>query len=107
MAKYTRYVKASNSEITVFRCSPTMTYNSAKIGTAHFWRGLQTFDISFSGKPASVGTLPCVEISKAEYDAFVKIKAARGIKHNMDVGSPSDSWVFNADLPALYLDGEG
>jgi hypothetical protein len=88
-----RYFKATDGDITVFRASDTKVYQSAS---------KTNWGISFSGKPAGLGAMPAVEITKVEYTALValkqaRIKASNGGRHD-DGGSPSDSWVSNEAL---------
>lgn len=92
----TRYFKATDGKITVFRASKTRVYQSASgFGPKE--------SISFSGRP---GPFPTTEISKAEYDALVVVKAARiasrwATKYPGEAmpswagSSPQDSWVDN------------
>lgn len=99
MAKSTRYFKATDGKITVFRASETRAYVSATVPadpkTGYY------YSISFSGKPAGLGSCPCVEITRAEFVALTAAKIERikaeGGKH-ADGGSPSDSWVRNSAI---------
>jgi hypothetical protein len=100
--KTTRYFKATDGKITVFRASETKAYAFAtfkgeKLAEDHAWCG----QIGFSAK---AGDHPAVEITKAEYEALVAQKTARINAKNearkaegkrvWSVG-PSDSWVQN------------
>jgi hypothetical protein len=88
-----RFFKATDGDVTVFRASDTKVYQSA---TKDRWT------ISFSSKPAGLGAMPAVEITKAEYTALVALKQARvqasGGRHS-DGGAPGDSWVANDAIP--------
>lgn len=89
-----RYFSATDGKITVFRASDSRVYQSA---TKSGW------GISFSAKPAALGAMPAVEITKAEYNALVALKQARVRAgnvggHHADGGAPSDSWVSNEAL---------
>lgn len=93
----TRYFKATNGTVTMFRASKTRVYLSAQFRPA----------ISFSGNNRTYPH-PVEEINKAEYDRLVKLKNERvkaadasksDKRHTYSVG-PQDSWVYNADIPA-------
>ena len=91
----TKFFQATDGKITVFRATASgRAYQSAlKLRNG----------ISFSATPANLmeGAMPAVEITKGEYDALVALKAER-LKASGTKGytKPSDSWVFNASLPA-------
>jgi len=98
----TRYFKATDSLITVFRATKAGAYVSA---------GMRPVAFSKAMKP---GYFPTVEITKAEYATLVSAKArrvaadwlGRDPKHWPDYDAPprwwgngpQDSWVRNADI---------
>jgi len=91
----TKFYQATDGKITVFRATASgRAYQSAlKLRNG----------VSFSATPANLmeGAMPAVEITKGEYDALVALKAER-LRASGTKGytKPSDSWVFNASLPA-------
>lgn len=87
MTKTTRYFKFTDGERTFFRATKTRVYLSGK---------LDAYGIGFSGKPASLGTFPAVEIDKPEYDRLTAIKAKRLGAIEARYVSPGDSWVLNS-----------
>jgi hypothetical protein len=109
----TRYFKATDGKVTVFRASKTRVYSSAWFDVyAADDGGPRVGASGFSVKPAGWGgQFPAVEISKAEYDALVvrkveRIKAAGG---NPSYAAPHSSWVRNETAPrprrrSLYHD---
>jgi hypothetical protein len=88
----TRYFKATDGKITVFRASKTKVYQSAGGFGPREW-------IRFSTYAANVGTAnkrACIEIDKAEYDRLNAIKFARlGAANGI---GPQDSWVENSEI---------
>lgn len=89
----TRYFKATNGRFTVFRMSPTRVYLSAWIqsGATHIT------NYGFSMKRPAAGSVPAVEITRAEYDALNKRKIERIVARggNPKYAAPADSWVAN------------
>lgn len=98
MAK--RFFKATDNTYTVFRATER-SYASASFSRNEGG----VWGISFSSRPPTVRWgqgFPTTEITKAEYDALVALKAARMERQGDSGGytSPSDSWVRNSELPA-------
>lgn len=95
----TRYFRASNDTVTVFRSTQSRDYTRASIRRAPV--DLQSPNaiclFSFS---ASVGELEAVEITKAEYAQLVAAKTKRtaGVPYSH---GPVYSWVPNSDVVAV------
>lgn len=112
-----RYYKATDGGRTYFRSTQSRAYRSLTIspaGTIGF-SGLEPSQLA--GRQNS-GAYPAVEITKAEYTALVKAKAARIERVKAEVAarddrtaefwrernfrgfcdSPQDSWIFNSEL---------
>lgn len=110
-----RYYKATDGGRTYFRSTQSRAYRSLTIGRAG--------TIGFSGSEPSqvrggMAAYPAVEITKAEYAALVKAKAARIELVKAEIAarddrtaefwrernfrgfcdSPQDSWIFNSAL---------
>ena len=91
----TRYFKATDGKITVFRASKTRVYRSARI------HGVISF--STGGNP-SPGWHPAVEIDQAEYVRLNSIKTKRiAAAAGQRFAGPQDSWVENADLASCEV----
>lgn len=93
-ASKVRYFSGTDGDVTVFRASPTMTYNSATFSAGN---------LSFSKAPAkfgAVGSFDVNEITKEAYEALVALKAKRLNALGRRDTVPSDSWVPNAELAA-------
>ena len=107
----TRYYMATDGVVTVFRATETREYRSAWISAwtqAADWYQARPSNFGFSAK---TGPIPAIEIEKAGYEALVaakmrrvaaKIEAAKAegkpLSRHYDGGSPSDSWVRNAEI---------
>lgn len=93
----TRYFKATDGVVTVFRASKTRIYQSAWF-TRHDGETWPAGESGFSGKAAGAGggQFPATQIEKAEFDRLVAAKNRR--LGDTRYVSPSDSWVCNADV---------
>ena len=98
----TRYFKATNGVVTVYRSTESRAYVSAWIQA--YPSEKRPYAMGFSAKP---GQYPAIEISKDEYVELVKRKIARTDARKAEIeaagervyrsfgSSPSDSWFFN------------
>jgi hypothetical protein len=114
-----RYFKFTDGERTYFRATKTRAYRSGTISRG----GAPGFSANFMTTTGSyiVAAYPADEITKAEYAALVKAKAARIERAKAEVAarpigdrtadywrstnfrgwgsSPSESWVLNSEVP--------
>lgn len=89
----TRYYKATDGKVTVFRATAERQYRSASFITKPDG---QIARLSFSSGSGSYETQ---EITAAEYRALVALKESRcRLQGRTDASSPQCSWISNASL---------
>lgn len=88
----TRYFKATNGTVTVFRASKTKVYTHGA--------QIDLWNVAFA-TAAKPGLWPAEEITKGEYDTLQarKVERVRSSGHPIAwASSPYNSWVNNAAL---------
>jgi hypothetical protein len=98
----TRYFKATDGRVTVFRATSRVGYRYARFTTQELTRGPTPIgDIVFS-LGTTGGGFPAIEIDAVEYQALRAAKIDRQHRDCPGVGgftkSPRASWVRNVDL---------
>jgi hypothetical protein len=98
----TRYFKATDGRVTVFRAPSRAVYRWAHFRTEETTYGWAPFgEISFSFGRRD-GAYPTIEIDAAEYTTLRVLKARRivlnGERAPGVLRSPQNSWVRNAEL---------
>lgn len=84
----TRYFAATDGKLTYFRASPSRVYRSMTLYPDRSYNPY-TFHMHANG------SFPVHEITGKEYRALIRLKAQRDPRAT----APSDSWVFNSQLP--------